>query len=60
MTQFRELMRIFWRYLREACGEYDYARYRRRELWRGGLPMTPEAFYISRLRHKYSRPNRCC
>ncbi len=60
MTPLRELMRIFWRYLREACGENDYQRHLDRTRALGLEPMTAEAFFVARLQRRYSRPNRCC
>ncbi len=54
------ILHIFWECLREASGENDYARYRAHALARGQMPMTLEAFQLSRWEHKYSRPNRCC
>ncbi len=56
----RKIAQIIWQYLREACGENDYARYQARARAFGVEPLTPQAFYVSQLRHKYSRPNRCC
>lgn len=49
-----------WEYLREVCGENDYARYQRHMLSRDGRLMTPAEFYLWKQRHKYARPNRCC
>ncbi len=60
MAQLQNVLRILWRYLREACGEDDYARYQARARALGIEPLTPEAFYLAHLHHKYSRPNRCC
>jgi hypothetical protein len=60
MAQLQKVARIFWYYLREACGENDYARYRARALDLRVEPVPPEVFYLSRLQRKYSRPNRCC
>ena len=59
MTELRNLMRVVWRYLREVSGESDYARYCIRARRLGLERMTPEAFYLSQLRRKYSRPSRC-
>ena len=55
-----KVLRNFWQYLREVCGENDYARYRARALSRGERAITERAFYLEKLRHKYSRPCRCC
>ena len=60
MTPLRKLLRGLWNYLREVSGENDYARYCEHALKQGGRPITPEAFYISHLRCKYLRANRCC
>jgi putative selenoprotein len=60
MTRLRNLARAVWQYLREVSGENDYARYRARALAQSADPMPPAEFYLSRLRHKYSRISRCC
>jgi hypothetical protein len=60
MVQVSNLIRILWHYLREACGENDYARYRARALQRGTQPLPRDEFYVWQLREKYSRINRCC
>ena len=60
MTQFIDIIRKLWQYLRETCGENDYARYRARALRLGARPMTPDQFYLWQLQQKYSRPARCC
>ncbi len=60
MANFQEFLRTVWQFLREACGEKDYARYRARILALGGRPLTTEAFYLRQLQHKYSQPSRCC
>ena len=59
MARLQTLVRALWQHLRDACGENDYMRYRAR-IAPGERPMTPEAFYLSRLRQKYARPSRCC
>ncbi len=53
-------LRTAWRLLLEAIGENDYDRYRARMRGRGDTPVAPDAFYLSNLERKYSRPNRCC
>jgi hypothetical protein len=55
-----ELLKGVWNFVREAVGENDYQKYRDRALARGESPLDLTAFYLSRLEHKYSRPNRCC
>ncbi|MGO9275111.1 MAG: CstA-like transporter-associated (seleno)protein [Terriglobia bacterium] len=54
------IFRTAWNYLREVSGENDYARYRARARAEEGPAMTAEEFYLSHLRRKYSRINRCC
>jgi hypothetical protein len=49
-----------WRFILEAAGENDYEQYVHRMLARGESPLSPTAFYLSRLEQKYSHPNRCC
>ncbi len=48
--------------LREMSGEEDYARFCRH--LRAKHPAEPQPgeaeFYLDRLRHKYTRPSRCC
>lgn len=56
----RRLVRRFWTLILEAAGENDYHRYRLRAVARGEMPLSPAAYYLSRLERKYSRPNRCC
>ena len=60
MIHFLNLIRTVWQYLREVSGEEDYPRYRARVLAAGEEPLAPDAFYLSRLRQKYWRINRCC
>ena len=55
-----KIVRGFWEYLREVSGENDYARYRERVEEQGGLPISPQAFYLSQQEYKHSRPTRCC
>ncbi|PYV19516.1 MAG: DUF466 domain-containing protein [Acidobacteria bacterium] len=60
MPLLNSLLGIVWQYLREACGENDYERYRARTLERGENLLSQEAFFVERLELKYARPNRCC
>jgi hypothetical protein len=65
MTEYRipmllQLLESLWTFLRESAGENDYEHYRTRALARGESPVEPAEFYLSRMEHKYSRPNRCC
>jgi hypothetical protein len=54
------LSRAVWSYLREACGENDYARHCARAQAEGTPAMTAERFYLWQLGRKYSRISRCC
>ena len=58
-SRFR-LSRVLWNYLREACGENDYARHCARARAEGASAMTAKQFYLAKLRRKYSRISRCC
>ncbi|MBZ5513853.1 MAG: putative selenoprotein [Acidobacteriia bacterium] len=60
MRKMREILSGIWAFARELVGDNAYARYCDHVSARGGSPLTPEEFYISRLERKYSRPNRCC
>jgi hypothetical protein len=60
MIQIRALLRTAWDYLREVSGENEYARYQARAMSRREPAMTPQAFYLWRLRRKYSRISHCC
>ena len=54
------ILKKIWEYLREVSGENNYARYAQHARMMGEPPVTPQAFYLSRLEHKHSRPTRCC
>jgi hypothetical protein len=56
----RTLLLTFWEFVCESAGERAYPRHRERAQSRGETPLSATAFYLSRLEHKYSRPNRCC
>ncbi len=60
MGHLQLVLKSIWKYLRELCDENGYERYRARVETQGLPPMTPEAFYLAQLQHRYSRPNRCC
>ncbi len=60
MARLRNLIKSVWEYLREVSGENDYARYCARVPADRGCPMSPEEFYVWKLRQKYSRISRCC
>jgi hypothetical protein len=49
-----------WEIVREVFGDKAYDRYAERARARGETPLAPAEFYVSQLRHKYSRPSRCC
>ena len=46
-----------WAFLRAVSGDSAYDAYARRA---GAAAMTREAFYLDRLRRRYTGPNRCC
>ena len=60
MALIKRAINIVWQFLREACGENDYARYCEAAASRGESRLSQEAFYLLKLNNKYSRPNRCC
>jgi len=60
MAQLGRLLREIWAFLREVSGENDYDRYRARALAQGEPLLSPEDFYLDKLRRTYSRPHRCC
>jgi uncharacterized short protein YbdD (DUF466 family) len=58
----RRVLRIFWRGLREWCGDAAYERYSRAAATKAcpAAKMTPSEFYVDSLNRRYSRLNRCC
>ena len=60
MENMKAFLATVWHFIREAAGENDYRRYVDWALAHGESPLSPAAFYVSRLERKYSRPNRCC
>lgn len=63
LKNIRRFARIFWRGLREWCGDAAYERYLRSLAARQRLTtptLTAEEFYVEQLTRRYSRPNRCC
>ena len=60
MAKVWQILIEIWSFARELLGENAYARYREHIAARGGCPLTPQEFYLSELRRKYSRPSRCC
>ncbi len=60
MPQLWQGLRAVWRFLLEVCGENDYERFRAKVLAHGGTPPTRQQFFLDRVEHKYTRPNRCC
>jgi uncharacterized short protein YbdD (DUF466 family) len=58
----RRLILVFWRGLREWCGDAAYDRYLASRAAResGGRVLTPAEFYVEQAQRRYSRPNRCC
>jgi uncharacterized short protein YbdD (DUF466 family) len=58
----RRSLRLFWRGLREWCGDSAYERYlRAKGSQEEQMPtLTAEEFYVEQINRRYSRPNRCC
>ena len=59
----KRLARLFWRGIREWCGDAAYERYLRSlaaRKYEGAPTLTAEEFYVEQLIRRYSRPNRCC
>jgi uncharacterized short protein YbdD (DUF466 family) len=56
------LLRRFWRYLREWCGDAAYESYLHSKGRQSSScrTLTPAEFYVEQLNRRYSRPNRCC
>jgi uncharacterized short protein YbdD (DUF466 family) len=46
-----------WAFLRAVSGDSAYDEYARRA---GAPALSREAFYLDRLRRRYTGPNRCC
>ncbi|MGC1620640.1 MAG: CstA-like transporter-associated (seleno)protein [Candidatus Acidiferrum sp.] len=58
----RRSLRLFWRGLREWCGDAAYERYlcaKSKEDTKQRV-LTAEEFYVEQINRRYSRPNRCC
>ena len=57
----KNILREFWRGLRQWCGDSAYETYlacaRRQQ---NTKPLSTTEFYVEQLNCKYSRPNRCC
>lgn len=59
----RQLLRYFWRGLREWSGDAAYDRYLRavgRRSDAAKCALSAKQFYVEQLERRYSRPNRCC
>lgn len=54
--------KLFWRGLREWCGDSAYERYLTARATRKAArePLSRKEFYVEQLNRRYSRPNRCC
>jgi hypothetical protein len=57
-----QVLRLFWRGLREWCGDAAYERYSKALATKNsaGRKLSQAEFYVDQLNRKYSRPNRCC
>jgi len=58
----RRAFRLFWRGIREWCGDAEYERYLHSAGTRRGCRpiLTAKEFYVEQLNRRYSRPHRCC
>jgi uncharacterized short protein YbdD (DUF466 family) len=59
----KRVARLFWRGVREWCGDAAYERYLRSRAARQSETMrtlSAEEFYVEQLNRRYSRPSRCC
>ena len=58
----KHLTAKLWLGIREWCGDSAYERYvqaQRTNPEKSSL-LSPAQFYVERVNHRYSRPNRCC
>jgi uncharacterized short protein YbdD (DUF466 family) len=57
-----KLLRKWWNLLGQIMGEGEYVRYCEHMISKHpGIKIpTAKEFYVSRLKERYSRPNRCC
>ncbi len=60
MVQLLKFLKAATQFVRELSGENDYARHCARAKILGVEPLTLQAFYLTQLHRKYSRPSRCC
>jgi uncharacterized short protein YbdD (DUF466 family) len=62
ISRLRRALRVFWRGLREWCGDAAYERYLRSRTTQLSTEaqLTAKEFYVERVNRRYSRPNRCC
>jgi hypothetical protein len=59
----KRLARLFWRGIREWCGDAAYEQYLGALAARQSNAMcklSAEEFYVEQLNRRYSRPSRCC
>jgi uncharacterized short protein YbdD (DUF466 family) len=59
----KRMARLFWRGVREWCGDAAYERYLCSLAARHSEPprtLSAEEFYVEQLNRRYSRPSRCC
>jgi uncharacterized short protein YbdD (DUF466 family) len=61
-TWIKRLAVNLWLGIREWCGDSAYERYVQAQKTKSEKPglLTPAQFYVERVDHRYSRPNRCC
>jgi uncharacterized short protein YbdD (DUF466 family) len=61
-SRMRSLATNLWLGIREWCGDSAYERYVQAQTTKPEKSrlLTPAEFYVERVNHRYSRPNRCC
>lgn len=61
LNHLRKEASVFWRRLREWCGDAAYERYvRAASRNTQSCFASREQFYLQQLESKYSKPSRCC
>jgi len=62
MSRLRLALHDLWLGVREWCGDSAYDRYveAQQKVSSENQLLTPAEFYVERVNHRYSRPNRCC
>ena len=61
-SRINRALSLFWRGVREWCGDAAYEQYLASAATRDSLAprLTRAEFYVEQANRRYSRPNRCC